>query len=60
MTIHIKVDLGCDCCELNGELVPDKFNWTVNGKTYGKKHKKCIYDQYLFLNFKSAVEGKLF
>ena len=27
---------GCDCCEVNGELVKDKHTWTVNGKTYGK------------------------
>ena len=32
-----QVESGCDCCEVNGELVPDKYNWTVNGKTYGKQ-----------------------
>ena len=60
MTIHFQVELGCDCCELNGELVPDKHNWTLHGKTYGKNLKKCLYDQQLFYNFKSAVEEKLF
>ena len=65
MTIYdnpssVQVELGCDCCEVNGELVPDKHIWIVGGITYGKKHIK-MYQNYLSQFFcQSAVEGILF
>ena len=31
----LKVESGCDCCDVNGELVPDKQTWVVGDKTYG-------------------------
>ena len=26
---------GCDCCELDGDLVPDGFKWDINGESDG-------------------------
>ena len=36
LLLHIQDDLGCDCCEVNGELVPDKHTWMEANRTYGK------------------------
>ena len=60
MTIHFQVEEGCDCCEVNGELVPDKTTWTLYGKTYGKTCKKNVKQSLFYHNCQSAVEGKLF
>ena len=32
--------MGCDCCEVNGELVPDKHTWIVGQHTFGKNDTK--------------------
>ena len=42
----VQVELGCDCCEVNGELVPDKHNWTVGGITYGRNHLKMYKNNH--------------
>ena len=36
LTIRFKIEMGCDCCEVNDELVPDKHTWIVEQQTYGK------------------------
>ena len=37
-----KVEIGCDCCEVNDELVPDKHTWIVGLQTYGKNVKRLF------------------
>ena len=31
-----KILPGCDCCEVDGQLVEDKFTWMKENITYGK------------------------
>ena len=35
----LQVESGCNCCEVNGELVPDKQTWVVGEETYGNNVK---------------------
>ena len=37
--LYFQAELGCDCCEVNGKLVPDKYTWVVVDKTFGKNFK---------------------
>ena len=42
MTFPFQIEIGCDCCEVNDTLVPDKYNWKIGQQTYGKNVKKLI------------------
>ena len=39
----VQVELGCDCCNVNDELVPDKHTWVVGDNTYGNNFNKMQY-----------------
>ena len=41
-TIHFQIKMGCDCCEVNNELVPDKHTWIDGQRTYGKNVKRLF------------------
>ena len=34
--LFLKVLPGCDCCVVDGKLVPDGESWIQDGKVYGK------------------------
>ena len=52
----LKVESGCDCCDVNGKLVPDKQTWVVGDKTYGNNVKFFIIRYLIPLIYESAVE----
>ena len=35
-SILFQVLSGCDCCVLDGQLMPDGHSWVQDGKVYGK------------------------
>ena len=65
MTVYphsFQVEMGCDCCKVNNELVPDKHTWIIGQHTYGKNVTK-LFHMISFTKFyycKSAAEVILF
>ena len=53
LPVLLKVLPGCDCCELNGELVEDGATWISDGKSY----ECCRGEIVIKVESKPDIEG---